>query len=89
MSLRHWRARPDWTSRADQMVTRSVGDWRTILATQTDGSATEFAARIFGDLYCYSAERKHETRREFYKDVHELAAALDAYAAEKGGSFDH
>lgn len=61
---------------------RPVEQWMEILANRTPEAA---AARIFGDLHCYTADRNvrgyPQRREQFPADVINLARALQAWAA--------
>ncbi len=61
---------------------RPEEQWGRIFREQTT-DAREAAARILGDLYCYTATRKvngySEPRDQFYVDVEQLARALLAF----------
>jgi hypothetical protein len=62
-------------------IVRERGQWEEILQHL---SPQEAAARIFGDLMCYTPTRKQDgydqPREHFYSDVEQLARALEAYA---------
>jgi hypothetical protein len=60
---------------------RPTEDWQTILSRCSDPH--EAAARIFGDLACYQADRGLKRREGFLPDVENLARALQAWAVLK------
>lgn len=69
-------------------LARPVQQWQEILAGLTPDEA---AARIFGDLMCYTADRKvarsitYERRSGFLADVRNVANALQAWKQIKEG----
>lgn len=85
MSLTLWKNAPKRRVKTPGNLVRSTAQWQQILAEQTK-DVTEFAARILGDIHCYRAMTGGAVRSEFYDDVHQLACALEAYAASKNES---
>jgi hypothetical protein len=67
--------------RVSSAFIRPTEDWQTILGRCTDPH--EAAARIFGDLACYQADRGSKRRKGFLADVENLARALQAWAILK------
>ena len=82
MSFRMWQNAPEVerSRGAKSALLRPVDHWTQIFATQTT-TPQEAAARILGDLICFTADRKGAPREGFFGDVEQVAAALEAYAA--------
>jgi len=60
----------------DTTLSKSVNDWHTIFATQTDGTAQGVAQRIMADMWGYGTRTKDN--RWHKQDAVSLANALIA-----------